>query len=184
MAKDRQKRAVAPVEGAVEPVEEQLIEGEHGIVLMSWEFFERPRQERGRIWYTAMIVAGGGLLLYALITANFLFALIIVMFSLVLYVSTIFEPARVRIIMSEDGIEVGDSFFPYRDIDKFWFYYEPPISKNLYLEFKSMLRPRLRIDLDEQNPNQVRQVLAQFLREDLEQVEEPFSELIGRIFKI
>lgn len=167
-----------------EPIIEQPEEGEHGIILLSWEFFERPRHERGRLWFTIMIAIGGGLLLYALISANFLFALIVVMFSLVLYVATVFEPARVRITLSEDGIELGDSFFPYRDIDKFWFYYDPPVARNLYLEFKSMLQPRLRIDLEEQNPNHVRQVLAQFVREDLERVEEPISEMFGRIFKI
>jgi hypothetical protein len=184
MAKERQKRVETPVEDMDEPIIEQLEEGDHGAILLSWEFLERPRHERGRIWYSAMIAIGGGLLIYSLISANFLFALIIVMFSLVLYVSTIFEPSLVRITFSEDGVEIGDSFFPYRDIDKFWFYYEPPIARNLYLEFKSMLQPRLRVDLDEQNPNQVRQVLAQFVREDLERVEEPVSEMIGRIFKI
>jgi len=157
---------------------------DHGKTLISWEFADRPKYERGRLWYVLMIALGVGLLLYALFSANFLFALIIVMIALVLYVSTIFEPAQMRFAVTEDGVQIGGSFLPFREIDKFWFYYEPPEIKNLYLEFRSVVRPRLRIDLADQNPNQVREILAKFVKEDLEQVDEPLSELIGRIFKI
>jgi len=159
-------------------------EGEHGLVLMEWEFYDRPRYQRGRLWYTLMLIFGSALLLYALISANFLFALIVVMFALVIYVSTIFEPSKMRITMTEDGIEIGDAFVPYREVEKFWFYYDPPIVKNLYLEFQNAFRPRLRIDLAEQNPNRVREALAKFVREDLQQVDEPFSDIISRILQL
>jgi len=168
----------------MEPISEKTSISEHDGVLMSWEFSDRPNYRRGRIWYVFMILAGLGLLLYALFSANFLFALIIVMFALVMYVSTIFEPTRMRFALTEDGLKIGESFIPYRDVDKFWFCYEPPVVKNLYLEFRSSLRPRLRIDLDDQNPNKVRESLAKYVREDLDQVDEPLSELIGRILKI
>ncbi len=158
--------------------------GEHGSVLLEWEFSDRPYYQRGRLWYSVMLVIGTLLLLYALISANFLFALIVVMFSVVIYVSTIFEPASVRFTVTEDGIEMGDSFVPYREVEKFWFYYDPPAVKNLYLEFKNTFRPRMRIELGEQNPNRVRETLAQFVREDLDQIDEPLSDMFSRIFKL
>lgn len=164
--------------------DEKQPEGEHGAVLMEWEFSDRPRYQRGRLWYSVMLVLGAGLLLYALVSANFLFALIVVMFALVIYVSTIFEPTSLRFSLTEDGIEISDSFIPYREVEKFWFFYEPPAVKNLYLEFKNAFRPRVRVDLGDQNPNRVRETLAKFVREDLEQIDEPLSDIIGRIFKI
>ncbi len=158
--------------------------GDHGSVLLEWEFYDRPYYQRGRLWYSVMLIIGSLLLLYALITANFLFALIVVMFALVIYVSTIFEPAKLRFTVTEDGIEMGDSFVPFREVEKFWFYYDPPVVKNLYLEFNNTFRPRMRVDLGEQNPNRVREALARFIREDLEQVDEPLSDIISRIFKL
>ncbi len=156
----------------------------HGIELMTWEYLDRPRYERGRLWYMVMIAAGAGLLLYALLSANFLFALIIVMFALVLYVSAIYEPKPVKFVITEEGISVGESFYAFRDFDRFWFYYEPPVVKSLYLDFRGSFRPRMRVDLGVQNPNLVRQVLGQFIREDMNETDEPFTDIISRILKI
>ncbi len=157
--------------------------GPHGAELMVWEYLDRPRYERGRLWYMVMIAAGAGLLLYALLSANFLFALIIVMFALVLYVSTIYEPKLIRFTITEEGIGVGESFYTFRDIERFWFYYDPPMARSLYLEFRSAA-PRVRVDLATQDPNIVRQLLGQFVREDLNEVDEPLSDIISRILKI
>lgn len=172
MAKQREKHEVSQPEG------------EHGRILLEWEYFDRPLYDRGRTWYMVMLAGGSVLLLYALISANFLFALIIVMFALVIYVSTIFEPTKHTLKLTEDGLDLGSAFVPYRDVEKFWFYYEPPTAKNLYLEFRNTFRPRLRVELGEQNPNRVREALAKFVQEDLEQVDEPLSDQISRIFKL
>jgi len=159
-------------------------ENTHGLILLEWEFNDRPQYQRGRLWYSVMLTIGAGLLLYALVSANFLFALIVVMFALVIYVSTIFEPSKLRFAVTEDGLDIGADFVPFRDLDKFWFYYDPPEIKSLYLEFRDTLRPRMRVDLGDQNPNKVREALAKFVREDLEQVDEPFSDILGRILKL
>lgn len=158
--------------------------GVHGRVLLAWETVDRPRYERGRLWYAVMGLAGLALLLYAVITANFLFALIIIMFALVLYVSSLGEPRPVNMSITEDGVEIGQMFYPFREIDRFWFYYEPPEVKSLYLEFKNLIQPRLTVHLMDQNPNAVRGILSQFLKEDVSRTDEPLSEMIGRMFKI
>lgn len=151
---------------------------------LEWEVNEFVRYERGALWYTISILVGLGLLVYAILTANFLFALIIVMFALALYLSIITEPAKIRFALTDGGIEIGRSRYPYHEIKSFWLIYDPPEVKKLYLDFRTPLRPRLTIDLDDVNPNDVRSALMARVHEDLTQVEEPMTEILGRLFKI
>ena len=123
-------------------------------------------------------------MIYSVVSANFLFALIIVLVGLILYLSLVIEPADLRIAVTEDGIELGHAFYRYKEIQNFWFIYEPPAVRSLYVEFKGALQPRIRIDLMDQNPNKVRTHLGRFVREDLEQDDEPLSDVIGRLLKI
>ena len=152
--------------------------------MLQWEVYEYARYERGALWYAIAILSGLGLLVYAILTSNFLFALIIVMFSLALYLSIITEPAKIRFALTEDGLEIGRIRYPYREIKSFWLIYDPPEVKNLYFYFRSPLRPRLTIDLADANPVQVRLALLTRVHEDLTQAEEPLTEIIGRLFKI
>lgn len=158
--------------------------GNYSTEYMGWDILEYPKYDRGRIWYIGMGVFGVGLLIYAVISANFLFALIIIMFALVTYLSSVSEPKKIKFALTDNGILVGRSFYMYRDLSRFWFIYEPPEVKSLYLEFKNALRPRVTIDLGNVNPNQVRQVLANFVREDFNEDDEPFADFVGRVLKI
>jgi hypothetical protein len=151
---------------------------------LGWDIFEYPKYERGRMWFLGMGIGGGGLLIYAVLTANFLFALIIIMFALVTYMSSVGEPKKIRFSVTDAGISIGNTFYMYRDINRYWFIYEPPAIRSLYLEFKNALRPRVTVDLGDMNPNQVRQVLANFVREDFNEDEEPLSDYLGRVLKI
>jgi hypothetical protein len=151
-------------------------------VLLEWEYPERPVYERGRLWYIFMGLAGLGLLIYAVYSANFLFALMVIMFGLVIYITASVRPANQPFIITEQGIVIGNSEYRFREIEKFWFYYEPPV-KALYIELKG-LTGRQRIDLMDQDPNQVRELIGQFVPEDLEQDEEPLSDILSRLFKI
>ncbi len=139
--------------------------------MISWEYPERPQYYRGPIWYTVMLFAGLGLLIYAVYSANFLFALIIIMFALVIYVTSTSNPAPSRFAITEDGLEIGTEFVRFRDINRFWFFYDPPV-KALYIDIKGNISGRRRIDLVDQDPNTVRDILGQFVVEDFEEDEE------------
>lgn len=155
-----------------------------GAILLSWEAYDRPHYERGSFWFAGMSLVGGALLLYAVVTGNFLFALIILMSALVIYLSGIGDPQLVEITLTDLGVGVGDEFFLFREVEKFWFAYEPPEVKNLYIDLKRGIHTRTRISLEDQNPNEVRAVLGRYVHEDLTQEEEPFIEFISRVLKI
>jgi hypothetical protein len=157
---------------------------EYGTEYFSWMIEEYPRYERGFFWYVFMGAAGIGLLIYSVMTANFLFALIIIMFAMVMYLTSLNRGNKIRFSITEAGLLIGESFYPYKDIQRYWFVYEPPEVKNMYFEFKSPLSPRLSVDLGQMNPNAIRQILGRVLVEDFNEDEEPVSDYLARLFKL
>jgi hypothetical protein len=130
------------------------------------------------------IIIGVFLLLFAIFTANFLFAMIIIIAAVILFLRHN-EPAKnIIFTIYEDGIRVGNKFYEFKEIKDFYVIYEPPEVKSLYFEFKSVLQPRLQISLEDMNPIKVREILLDYLEEDLDQENEPLSDGLGRMLKL
>lgn len=161
--------------------EEGSYEGEE---LLSWTIDEYVRHERGPVWYALAITTTVAILLYAVVTQNFLFAVIVIMFAVITGLSSLREPRKLMFVVTDLGIAVGEKFFPFKDFKNFWVLYEPPQVKNVYLEFRRAALPHLVVPLDEQDPLTIRETLLRFMHEDLSKDEEPFGDLIARIFKI
>lgn len=157
---------------------------ELGKILLVWEFPEYERQNRSKAWYLAASIVVALLLLYALVTVNFLFAVIIIMGAIILILKEKFVPQSVKFAVSEKGISVDGRFYPYALLHSFYLIYRPGEVKKLFLEFKSFLRPRLNIPLMSQNPLAVRDLLNDYLTEDTEKEDEPASEVFNQWLKL
>ena len=157
---------------------------EHGRVVFEWTVPEYIKYQRSKLWYALATVAGALLMLYAFRTGNFLFAVILVMFAIIMFLNNIGEPHEVRFALTERGIVWGERYYPYMDARGFWIVYQPPTVKNLYLEFKSAIKPRLQIPLLDNNPVELREFLKKSVIEDTSRQDEPLSDFLGRILKI
>lgn len=168
------------------PKEEQKQENllKIGEVFAHWTFPEHTKYEHGRKWYVWFTVLMLGLLIFSLVTLNFLFAVIIIVSAVVIFLNDVREPMQMSFYIGEGGILVGTKFFDYKDIRTFWLIYEPKEVKNLYFSPKSFVQPLISIPLLDQDPLKIRNFLLQYLEEDLEKEEEPVSEQLGRRFKI
>lgn len=149
-----------------------------------WECYDRPHYERGPIWFAVAGIIGLGLLIYAVLSGNFLFAFIIILFALITYLSAQSEPVRLSCAVTGGGIQVGPEFYEFRNIRRFWFVYQPPEVTSLYFETGNWIHPRISVDLEGMNPNDVRTALGQFVKEDLNEDEEPLSDYLSRVLKI
>ncbi len=155
-----------------------------GEPIFSWTVDEYERHERGPVWYAIAFVVGVSLILYAMITQNFLFAVIIIMAGVIIGLSTLREPRRVLFQMTTRGVGLGREFLPYKDLKSFWILYEPPHLKNLYIDFRNPITPHLKISLEEQDPVEIRASLLSFLREEPNQEQESLADLLGRVLKL
>jgi len=152
--------------------------------VFNWSFAEYNQTERGKLWYALFFSALGLMMVYAVATINFLFGVIIVMGGIVLMIRQKNIPNKVSLSLNESGVEIDGKHFDFSEFADFYILYQPPELKNLYLNFKSVVKPRLIIPLEDQNPLAIRELLIAYLKEDLDKEEEPLSEVFRKTFKL
>ncbi len=155
-----------------------------GRVIHQWAMPETVQYERGRTWYIVMGIITLTLIAYALFTANFLFALMVMLFAAIIFMGHTRAPLMLNVAITEQGVAINNRLYRYPDLKSFWIIDEPPAVKNLYLEFQSSLRPPLSFHLDTQDCVQIRQTLGQFLAEDGEKKEESLTDVLSRLLKL
>lgn len=168
----------------MESRDEENAAADHGKSLMTWEIPEFEQHERGRLWYIIAFVVVAALLVWALLNANYLFAILIIIFAITSYLQISRHPADITVRITEKGVAIGDRLYRYDTLRAFWVIYKPPVVNALYLEFKNSLRPEMSIPLKKKNPVKVREILLDYLTEDLEKEEESFSDQLRRQLKL
>jgi len=164
---------------------EYSVEQPKGKTLLSWAFSEYEQHDRSPSWYIFTVLIAIALLVWALWTQNYLFAIILVLASFLLIRQHRNKPTKLTMTLTEDGVDIhGRHFYPFKDFETFWMVYEPPEVKMLYMNFKTGFRPRLSIPLENTNPLTVRQILSQYIVEDFEREGEPTAEAIARLLKL
>ena len=155
-----------------------------GDIVYKWKVREYEPQERTQRWYLLMGIIAVLLIIFGIFTANYLFILVVVLFSIVLMLHGVQPPLEINFIITELGIVVGQRFYKYSELQNFWIIYNPPEVKNLYFGFDKFFKHRLTIPLHNYDPRPIRDHLIQYVEEDLEQEEEPFSERLARVFRL
>lgn len=155
-----------------------------GDILLSWESWEYPPIERSGRWYAIATGIGLFCLLYAMFTANYIFAVIVIMFAMIIMMRDIKKPARLQTYITTEGVVFGDRLYTFKDIRDFSLTYDPPDVKNLYITFNSSLQPMLSIPLEDANPNLVRAALLPFAYENLARDGETLTDTLRRVYKL
>jgi len=151
---------------------------------MSWNIPEYHQHERGKRWYIISITIAALLLLYTVLSGNFLFAIILILGIFIMAAHDRKKAPEVTFEIASNGINIGEAHYSYNRIKSFWIFYEPDEAKILFLEFKSNFRPRMAIPLQNKNPIRVRSILLKYLPENVEREYEPFSEQLIRLLKL
>jgi hypothetical protein len=79
---------------------------------------------------------------------------------------------------------VGRKFYGYSELQNFWIIYNPPMVKTLYFLTHDVLKHRLQFALFDNDPRPIRDFLSKYLKEDLEQEDEPLSDKMGKALKL
>jgi hypothetical protein len=154
--------------------------------LLYWQVPEYEKHQRNKKWYIIAGVITVALILYSLFHENnFLFPFIIVVAAIIIILNDGREPDMIKISLTGEGINIGRKFYDYDEIKNFSIIYKPNIEvKNLYFEFKNVMKHRISIPLGNLNPLIVRDILLKYLPEDLERENEPLSESLAKILKL
>ena len=156
---------------------------DYGEVAFTWDFPEFTKHNRGILWHLIAFIVVVGLLVFLLFSANFLFAVIIILSVVIIVYISRRDPRIMNIKITDAGLVIENHFYPYSEIKNFWILHEPDI-KRLYIEFRSAFVPRLSIPYQDQDPNELREFLLQFIEENDEREGEPVSETLARWLKL
>jgi len=164
---------------------------------LKWAVPEYRKQQRGRGWYIAMAIFVIICLFFCFFTirdwrlislglsSNFLFALIIIITAIIMVINEGRDPLMVNFELGPEGIRIGSKFYDYDSFKNFSVIYKPKQSvKNLYLEFKNSIHPRVSVPLRSLEALTVRNFLIKYLEEDLERTDPPLSEQLTKLLKL
>jgi len=87
-----------------------------GEPLVSWSFPEYERHERGKWWYLLTFLALAALLVWAIVTLNYLLAIILIIFTFIVTMHHYQEPQTVEFFIRRDNhlLENSDIDRPHR----------------------------------------------------------------------
>jgi len=155
---------------------------DYGRVIHSWSFRQDNSEKRSRSWYVSVVLIFGILSVAAIVQGNYLFFFLIILFLLIVFVSQM-NNTTTNFKITDGGIVIGKKFYKHKDIDHFWLVYYPPDVKMLYFEMNNFFNSQIGISIENENPVEIRKTLLNFVNEDLDKEDQPFSDHISRWLK-
>lgn len=149
-----------------------------------WEIDEYPHSQRSRLWYILCGLGAFVLIIYAIATSNFLFAVIVLMMGIITLISTFKHPDRIPVVITTTGIVINNDYYDYRQLKNFSLVYNPPEVKTLYIDFHSTWQPVIAIPLEDADPLEVRECLLPYCIENLDRTDESLTDITRRLYKL
>ncbi len=149
---------------------------------ISWqapEFIHRPKSS---MWFILVGIAGTGLILYFLFQRDYLTALLFFLLGLVTFYFARLPAKNIQIQIGSKGLRLNQIQIPYQKLKKFWIVYEPPIIKTLNFETTAYFNRFITLQLENENPLPIREILLKYIPEDLERGEQ-LDDKIARTLK-
>lgn len=142
---------------------------------IEWKAYDRLPRTHTPDWYWAMSIIAVSIVVTAVILDNVLFAVLIFISTIVLFLRTLQKPRLTEYALTPKGVWVGKEFTSYQTLESFWVEEEYG-DRKLLIKAKSMTSPLMSIPLGEENPDAVREFLANYLYEA--ELHEPLSKKI------
>jgi hypothetical protein len=132
---------------------------------LQWTAPEFAQYKKSKAWFVTVGLIAAGLFLWALLTKNILFALLIGLsyFSVITY--ALKKPRNIRLAITPKGVKVDKILYGFDDLKSFWIFYDPPRLKELSLRSRKLIMSYIKVPLGEQNPVEVRRILIKYLPE-------------------
>lgn len=136
-----------------------------GKILLTWEADEYFHHDKGADWYWWVGLVAVALLGFAIYQRSFLFGVLILVgwFTVVLY--AIRPPRTLKFSLTERGMLVESTLYPWQSLKSFWVFYNPPLHKDLSLESKKAIMPYIKIPLGQTDPEKIREIVKKYLPE-------------------
>jgi len=155
----------------------------HNKLRMEWKTPEFIHHEKSKTWFLMAGLLIVALIAYALYTNSATMAIVFIVLAGVYYLTHNQQPKIIDIKITDLGIFVDQAFHPYNQINSFWIVYHPPFVHTLNFRLGTKGRPRITIQLNQQNPVEVRKALAKEIPE-VEGEGESMTEMVTRMLRL
>ncbi|MBI2100436.1 MAG: hypothetical protein HYT47_00200 [Candidatus Vogelbacteria bacterium] len=134
-----------------------------------WETLEYEHYEKSPRWFWTIGIGAVILILIAILTKNFLLAILILLAGFALILHGVKPPDKITIAVNRYGVQVRHRLYPFKTLRSFWIHDQP--TQKITLRSEKALMPHLHLpfpdDLDHET-------LRAFLLENLpEEYHEP-----------
>lgn len=126
---------------------------------LAWRATEHRHIERGHDWYWALGIIAVSSALTAIIFGNVLFALLLIVAATTFALIAMRPPASIDFALSEDGLSIGDEFYPYDEMRTFWI--EDGEHPLLLIDTPRFMTPDLAVPLDDADVASIHRVFAE-----------------------
>ena len=140
---------------------------------IEWQAYDRVPQKNGPDWYWAVSIIALAIVITSIVLNNVLFAVLIVIATIALFLRTLQEPRPIAYSLTNRGLWMNKNFQPFTTLESFWVEEQEP---TLILKSKGLIVPLLVIPLENTDPQAVREFLQEHLPE--EEQHEPLSKRI------
>ena len=155
----------------------------HNKVILQWKAPEYIIHQKGKTWFLIAGIITLLLVIYAIYTDSATMAIVFIVLAGVYYLTHNQIPKIIDISIAEMGVFIDKKFYPYNMINSFWIVYHPPFVHSLYLRLSGKTFTKLVIQLDAQDPVEVRRALAKEIPE-VEGGSESISEMLIRMLRL
>lgn len=132
---------------------------------LKWIAPEFEHYQKNKMWFIVVGLIATALIIWALLSRNFLFALLIGLsfFSIIVY--GLKKPRNIHLAITPKGVKVGKTLYEFSNLKSFWIFYDLPKLKEISIRSKKTFMPYIKLPLGEQNPINVRRMLIKYLPE-------------------
>ncbi len=143
----------------------------------------KPYGKRSRAWYVLISIFFAGVIALNIYLAYYMSAIVLVLLATLLFVSASQKNHKIKVSLYTNGLKLDNKFYPWMDFENFWILYEPPGLKQLHLKRHSKVIGELIIELLDEHPLKIRDLLLPLLPEDATK-EERNIDFLSRTFKL
>jgi hypothetical protein len=129
-------------------------------ILLSWQAPEFRHYPKNAAWYITLCIITALLIIFQVLQKDIFGAICLFIFGIFIVIFSRQRPRLVNIQLTTTGLVIDESFIPYKTVKHFWLVNNDN-HQTLNVETTAYLNRTLIIQLEGQDPEKVRDIMAQ-----------------------
>lgn len=139
--------------------------------------------QRGRGWYVGWSIFFALAIGVNVWTRQYMGVVALTLLAVILFVSASQKPKKIRVAFHADSLHIGEQRFAWHEFENFWILHEPGQLNRLHLARRTKVFNELMVELGDESPLKIRDLLLAWLPEDPKR-EESRVDYVTRTLKL